>query len=291
MKKILFLLSMLTMLAFTVISCDDNQLPTKPDTGGDTNTMPKSYSFTGEWREVGSNAALGKIVVFTDTTATAWSYEIGETGEIDGIEYTTWHLPWFNDIGYLLNDDTVYLSNSNTLVLMGCNSWTEVPLPSKTQFKFHSKDTLYMQDFISHDPFCLMPYHSGETTLYRYVHDNTISIVGEWHEIGSTETVGRIVTFTDTTVTARTYRNNYVDPAGDVRYAEYKWFNDTKYLLDNNTLVMLNHNVPGIHYTLPFKTHFTFHSSDTLYIRYFVFNDTDVAFPSNASGITLYRRK
>ena len=114
------------------------------------------------------------------------------------------------------------------------------------------------------------------------------SLVGEWHEVGSTESLGKIVVFTDTTITAWYYANNY-ESGGTVYNYDEKWFDQKKYLLKDDTLTILNFNVVGFPY-YPFKTPLIFHSNDTLEISYFIPNDNDAGFPFNINGTILYRR-
>jgi len=276
MRKILFLLSVFTLLVFAVTNCDDTGAniddgtgTTPPDTTQTdttkTDTIPQNNSLVGEWRKAGSTTTPGIVVIFTDTTVNAWNYGINYALGIGERLTNHWQLTLFYDNKYLLNEDTLIVSAYY-------RQPSDLP-PFKTHFIFHSEDTLYMQNFViidGYDPLLYTLHYSFvETILHRYIHDNTMSLVGEWYEAGSADTLNPTVIFTDTTVTALN-------------------INNVRYLLEDNTLVLLNHNLPVNHN--PFKTHFMFHSNDTLSIRYFAFSDIDIAFPGNARGITLYRR-
>jgi hypothetical protein len=117
------------------------------------------------------------------------------------------------------------------------------------------------------------------------------SLLGEWYRVGSTDIMGTRVVFTDSTVTEWSYASNYVDGAGKVwNWSEALVFNDAKYLVDDDTLVVFNHSVPGFNHANPFKTHFKLNADGSLFIQYFRFGEEDVPFPLNAGSIILYKK-
>ncbi|MDR3011666.1 MAG: hypothetical protein LBU70_00420 [Chitinispirillales bacterium] len=140
MRKKIFLSSMIAVLAFAVTSCDDGGSLVKNN--GDTDTPMGSNSLVGRWYEVGSDDIRGTIVVFTDTTVTAWFYRnnyVDEDGAVGN-----WEGKWLNNARYLLNGDTLQLLEFNA------DEWHlfHSSLIFKTHFEFRSNDTLEIERFV-----------------------------------------------------------------------------------------------------------------------------------------------
>ena len=113
-------------------------------------------------------------------------------------------------------------------------------------------------------------------------------LIGEWYEVGSTDAKGTKVIFTETNVTAFHYAYNYVH-FGSVYNYEEKWYDNAKYLFNNDTLEVLDLPICGVQAGF-LKTSITFHSKDTLTIERFVPTDAAIGFPYNFTFIKLYRR-
>ena len=113
------------------------------------------------------------------------------------------------------------------------------------------------------------------------------SLVGEWYEVGSTENKGVKVIFTENTVTAFHYAYNY-EFGGTVYNYNEKWYDGTKYSLDNTTLKVLEPPINSMPTDL-LKTNVTFYYKDTLFIEHFVPNDATAPFPFNFNSIKLYK--
>jgi len=118
--------------------------------------------------------------------------------------------------------------------------------------------------------------------------DPNYPLVGTWYEIGSTESKGIKVLFTETNVVAFYYAYNYVYKDSVWNFEE-KFYNNVKYLLNNDTLEMYEHCFAYEVYNL--KTKIIFYSNDTLFIEFFKPSDMQPAFPYNYFEITLYRSR
>jgi len=264
MRKILFLLSVFTLLVFAITNCDDTGANIDDGTGTTshdttqtdttkTDTTQKSNTVVGTWYEVGSAYTLGRKVIFTDTTITAYRYYNNPND--------VW-FKWFDDNKYfLLNNDTLEIAHFQSHYTF------------KTYFMLHSNDTLKIQHFALNilsggDPYRqyveIILYRSDDEPLMDTTQKSN-PLVGEWYGDSTT------VVFTETTVTGSR-------------------FNDNKYLFYNDTLEIENPgNISGL-VTFPFTTPITFHSNDTMEIKYFIETPWGVPFPYNYNPITIYRR-
>ncbi|MCL2183151.1 MAG: hypothetical protein FWB85_06750 [Chitinispirillia bacterium] len=115
-------------------------------------------------------------------------------------------------------------------------------------------------------------------------------LVGTWYSAGATNAYGKTVVFTETTVTASQYANNYVDPYGVWNYEE-KWFDNARYSFRNDTLEVLDFNLAGVQQSHPLETRFMFISDDTLMIKEFIPTIAAIPFPNNFNAIYLVKTR
>jgi len=153
MKKIVFLLSMLSLLAFAVINCNDNGV----NTNDDNDTTQKSNPLAGEWYEVGSTYAEGRKVVFTDTTIIAWVY--ANDHESHG-QIHNYHRVLFDD-RYSLSNDTLEIANSGNIPGVAPSTSFRTPIT------FHSNDTLEICHFLLTPWTIPFPLNYDSIILYR----------------------------------------------------------------------------------------------------------------------------
>jgi len=154
MKKILFLLSVLGLLAFAVTNCDDAGV----NTGGDTDTTQKSNPLAGEWYQIGSSYTQGRKVIFTDTTITLWEY--ANNYESGGIIHN-YEIKLLGVGRYFIKNDTLVAVNSGYVPQL------MPPYPFKSPITFHSNDTLKIQHFIPTPWQCGFPDCYNPITIYR----------------------------------------------------------------------------------------------------------------------------
>jgi len=115
------------------------------------------------------------------------------------------------------------------------------------------------------------------------------SLVGEWYTFPSTENYGVKVIFTDSTVTAFEYLINYLD----IDSVEYKWFYNTPYLFENDTIWVLAAPEPEFAWAVgpvPMPTKVNIYTKNTISIQHFIPNNFDGGWPHNYSRADLYRR-
>jgi hypothetical protein len=114
------------------------------------------------------------------------------------------------------------------------------------------------------------------------------SLVGVWYTFPSTEDYGVKVIFTDSTVTAFEYIINHPS----IESGEWRWYNNTPYLFENDTIWILTAPEPEFVWAcvpIPMPTKIKIHSKNTVTIQYFIPNNFDGGWPSNYSRADLYR--
>ena len=139
----------------------------------------------------------------------------------------------------------------------------------------------------------------------------TYSFVGTWYEVGSTDDIGVKVIFTETNMFAFSYTKDHINPSypfwGDSIQNDTLWwyYDDVTYnILCKDTIQLnlpidtLNGTGKDIHYSrltmgCPFGkniTNYTFYGKDTLFLRYFMYGNTQGGREFDMHSILLWRK-